>query len=177
MTVFSLNSLRVNPIKWSHSNNLSAVSRRIVCVFLTILCGWRLKELSFIFHPDFLLLDETKSPMQKHPSRCVLKKRCSENMQQTYCRTPLSKCDFSKVAKQLYWNCTSVWCSPLNLLHIFRTPILKNTSKRLLLHMVQAIRITRCIMFSSTAWTSWFIRLFQFVWTNKEEMIKRKFKF
>ena len=28
--------------------------------------------------------------------------RCSENMQQIYRRTPIPKCDFNKVAKQLY---------------------------------------------------------------------------
>ena len=32
----------------------------------------------------------------------VLKKRCSENMQQIYRRTPMLKCDFSKVAK--HWH-------------------------------------------------------------------------
>ena len=40
----------------------------------------------FIFH------------VQKQPSRGVLRKRCSENMQQMYRRTPMSKCDFNKVA-------------------------------------------------------------------------------
>ena len=34
--------------------------------------------------------------------RGVLKKRCSEKMQQIYRRTPMPKCDFNKVAKQLY---------------------------------------------------------------------------
>ena len=59
---------------------------------------------------------------QKQPSRGALKKRCSENMQQMYRRTPMPKCDFNKVAKQLYWNRTSTWvCSPLNFLLIFRT--------------------------------------------------------
>ena len=48
-------------------------------------------------------------PFQKQPSRGVLKKRCSENMQQIYRRTPMPKCDFNKVAKQLYWNRTSAW--------------------------------------------------------------------
>ena len=59
-----------------------------------------------------------------------------------------AKCDFNKVAKQLYWNHTSTWvqsnvieialrhgCSPvnlLNLLHIFRTPFPGNTSGWLL---------------------------------------------
>ena len=32
----------------------------------------------------------------------VLRKMCSENMQQFYRRTPMPKCDFNKVALQLY---------------------------------------------------------------------------
>ena len=39
---------------------------------------------------------------QKQPSRAVLRRRCSENMQQIYRRTPMPKCDFNKVALQLY---------------------------------------------------------------------------
>ena len=35
-------------------------------------------------------------------TRAVLKKRCSENTQQIYRRTPMPKCDFNKVALQLY---------------------------------------------------------------------------
>ena len=55
---------------------------------------------------------------QKQPSRGVLIKRCSENMQQIYKRTPMPKCDFNKS-----------WVnSPVNLLHIFRTTFPKNTS-------------------------------------------------
>ena len=46
---------------------------------------------------------------QKQPSRNVHSKRCSENMQQIYRRTPMPKWDFNKVAKQLYWNQTSAW--------------------------------------------------------------------
>ena len=38
----------------------------------------------------------------KQPSRGVPRKRCSENMQQIYRRTPMSKCDFNKVPLQLY---------------------------------------------------------------------------
>ena len=49
------------------------------------------------------------SSLQKQPSRGVLRKRCSENMRQIYRRTPMPKCDFKKVAKQLYWNHTSAW--------------------------------------------------------------------
>ena len=40
--------------------------------------------------------------IQKQPSRGVLGKRYSENMQQISRRTAMSKCDFNKVAKQLY---------------------------------------------------------------------------
>ena len=38
-------------------------------------------------------------PTQKQPSRGFLGKRCSENMQKIYRRTPMLKCDFNKVAK------------------------------------------------------------------------------
>ena len=39
---------------------------------------------------------------QTQPFRVVLSKRCSENMQQIYRRTPRPKCDFNKVALQPY---------------------------------------------------------------------------
>ena len=39
---------------------------------------------------------------QKQPSRDVLIKRCSQNMQQIYRRTLMLKCDFNKVVLQLY---------------------------------------------------------------------------
>ena len=42
-----------------------------------------------------------KCKMQKQPPRGIFRKRCSENMQQNYGRTPIPKCDFNKVAKQL----------------------------------------------------------------------------
>ena len=40
--------------------------------------------------------------LQMHVSRGVFGKRFSENMQQIYRSTPMLKCGFSKVAKQLY---------------------------------------------------------------------------
>ena len=40
--------------------------------------------------------------VQKQPPRGVPRKRCSENMQQIYRRTPMPKCDFNKVALQCY---------------------------------------------------------------------------
>ena len=37
--------------------------------------------------------------IQKQPSRDVLRKKCSKNMQEVYRKTPMPKCDFNKVAK------------------------------------------------------------------------------
>ena len=51
-------------------------------------------------------------------------------------RTPMPKFDFNKVALQLYWNHFSAWCSPVNLLHICRTPFTKNISEWLLLKIL-----------------------------------------
>ena len=50
--------------------------------------------------------------------RGVLIKKCSGNMQQIYRRTPMLKCDFN----------FRHGCSPVNLLHIFRTLFPKSTS-------------------------------------------------
>ena len=67
---------------------------------------------------------------RKQPFRGVLDKRCSENMQQIYGRTPTPKCD-------LFCNFIEIalrhGASPINLLHIFRTPFPKNTAGGLLL--------------------------------------------
>ena len=40
--------------------------------------------------------------IQKQQCRGVLKKRCTENMQQIIWKKPMPKCDFNKNAKQLY---------------------------------------------------------------------------
>ena len=50
--------------------------------------------------------------LQKQPLRGVPRKRCSVNMQQIYRRTSMPKCDFNKVAKQLYWNYILAWVFP-----------------------------------------------------------------
>ena len=80
------------------------------------------------------------SPFQKQPPGGVLSKRCSENMQQIYRRTPMPKCGFNKVAKQSNFieMALRYGCSPVNLLHIFRTPFNKNTSGWLLLSFVSS---------------------------------------
>ena len=79
--------------------------------------------------------------LQKQPPRGVSRKSCSENMQQIYMRTPMPKCDFNKVA--LLCNFIEITlrhgCSPVNLLHIFRTPFPRNTSGWLLLKLCKDV--------------------------------------
>ena len=71
-----------------------------------------------------------KYSIQRQPFRGVLKKRCTENMQQFYRRTLMPKCDFNKAAFEI-----GLWhgCSPVNFLNIFRAHFSKNTSRWLLL--------------------------------------------
>ena len=92
-------------------------------------------QLLFSLLSNLLLSKFQKLYSQKQSPRGVPRKRCSENMQQIYRRTPMPKCDFNKVAKQLRHG-----CSPLNLLHIFRTLFLKNTSDGLLLYSFMLFR-------------------------------------
>ena len=66
------------------------------------------------------------------PPRGVSWKKCSENMQQIYRRTPMPKCDFSKVIEIALRH----GCSPVNLLHIFGAPFPKNTLGRLFLYVL-----------------------------------------
>ena len=62
--------------------------------------------LSPLTHPLHLNNAIYSRYLQKQPSNGIIRKRCSEDMQQIYRITPIPKCDFNKVAKQLYWNCT-----------------------------------------------------------------------
>ena len=52
----------------------------------------------------FIILFRTRVKKKNRFLLLRLLKRCSKNMQQIYRRTPMRKCDFNKVAKQLYWN-------------------------------------------------------------------------
>ena len=75
----------------------------------------------------------TISEVHKQPSRGVLKKRRSENMQLIFRRIPISiklPCNFIEIILRH-------GCSSVILLHIFRTPFLKNTSGRLFLDIVK----------------------------------------
>ena len=69
----------------------------------------------------------------------VLTKRCFENMQQIYRRTPMPKCDFNKVALRLYWNRTSAWVFSCKFAAYFQNIFSehpKNTSGGLLLRVI-----------------------------------------
>ena len=68
---------------------------------------------------------------EKQLSIGAIIKRYSENMQQICKRKPTPKCDFNSNFIEI-----TLWygCSPVNLLHIFRTPFYKNTYGGLLLN-------------------------------------------
>ena len=71
--------------------------------------------------------------LQKQSSGGVLRKKCYENMEQSYRRIPIPKCDLNTVASNFIEITLRHGCFPINLLHIFRTPFPKNTFGRLLL--------------------------------------------
>ena len=88
-----------------------------------------------------------KKLLQKQPSRGAPREGCSESIRpplggpmcphkkkkKNYGRTPMPKCDFNKVALQLTLR---YGCTPVNLVHIFRTPFPTNTSGGLFLVLV-----------------------------------------
>ena len=87
--------------------------------------------------------------LQKQPSRGVLKKgilkKCSKFAVEHPCQSVISVkllCNFIEIALQHR-------CSPVNLLHIFRTPFSKNTSEQLLLNLK-----TRVVRKRGT-WNKW----------------------
>ena len=57
--------------------------------------------------------------VQKQPPRGVLKKRCSENMQEIYRRTRMSKCDFNKLQNN-FIEIASEWVSSYNFAAYFQ---------------------------------------------------------
>ena len=104
--------------------------------------------------------------------KSILTKRCSENIQQIYRRTPMSKCDFTKVAKQLRHGSSLV-----NLLHIFRIPFRKNISAGLLLYIASLYsieEISTSLQHSNTAerWEKTFTCAYLFI---KEKSFRELF--
>ena len=57
-------------------------------------------------------------------------------MQQIYKRSPMPKCDFSKVAKQLYWNRNSEWMFSCKFTAYFQNTFTQKTSPGLLLQIL-----------------------------------------
>ena len=96
----------------------------------------RLFSLSIIYFKSFvprLLKIIATRKNHKQPPRGVLRKRCSESIQQIYRRAPMLQCNFNKVARNVIEILLRYGCSFVNLLIIFRTPFPKNTSGGLLL--------------------------------------------
>ena len=62
-----------------------------------------------LLHLFFTEKKPCKTKLRKQSPRGSLQKRCSANMHQISGRMSLQICNFSKVAKQLYWNHTSAW--------------------------------------------------------------------
>ena len=62
--------------------------------------------------------------IRKQTYKDFFQKRCSENMQQIFRRTPMPKCVFDKLLCNFIEITLRHGCSPVNLLHIFRTPTL-----------------------------------------------------
>ena len=77
-------------------------------------------------------MQSRKNSIQKQPPRGVLKKRCSEDMQQIYRRSPMPKCEIA----------LRHGCSPANLLNVFRTHFPRNTSGWLLLPILDIFQTT-----------------------------------
>ena len=82
--------------------------------------------------PFYSYLNTFSPKTQKQSCIDILAKRCSENMQQIYSWTPMRKWVISiKLLFNFIEITLSHGCSPVNLMHIFITPIYKNTSKEL----------------------------------------------
>ena len=127
----------------AHKNYRSLV---IIAIYFYILCYVVWCILLDMRFPRSLTVSLINK-FQEQPSRDVLMKRYSENMQQIYRRTSIPKCNFNKVAIKI---ALRHGCSPVNVLHIFGTLFTKNISKKLLL-ILQAVEI---------CWTQ-----FQWPWT------------
>ena len=108
----------------------------------------RLKPLIVLNLFKFNNKDIRKTSMiffQKQFSVGVLRKRCSENMQQIYKRTPMSSVISIKLQKNFIKIGLRHGCSPVNLLHIFGTPLPQNTSGVLLLVDLMSLLLTLTI--------------------------------
>ena len=79
--------------------------------------------------------------VRKQPPKDVLKKRCSENMQQIYRKAPMPKRDCNKVVLQLYSSHTSAWVFSSKFSAYFHITFSKNTFGWLLLYAQSSFSI------------------------------------
>ena len=80
-----------------YSQNVSSNNKQLKDSYLCEFAG--IKEMyDLFFHQLIFLFAGIGSKIQKQPPRGVLKKRCSENMQQICRSTAMPKCDFNKFA-------------------------------------------------------------------------------
>ena len=116
------------------ANDLSRHFYNIFFPFqVTLLIIWLL---IFIIFFDWILsrIQKYFEINQQRLSLGVLIKRCYENMQQIYRRTPIPKFNFNKVVSNFIETTLYHECFHVNLLHIFRTPFPENKSEGLLLN-------------------------------------------
>ena len=125
---------------------------------------WHIRMI-IVFFVSFLVY------LQRQPSRGVPIKSCSGKVQSIWMRTLMPKCNFNKVAKQLYWNHTSKWVFSCNFCCIFsehlflRTPLngcfyislvcfmYKIFAKRLVLH--KFFRVAERVLFIHNPMKTW----------------------
>ena len=110
-------------------HSLSQFWKEVCTTLIMVKCTFHisnLKQGNFKYYRALSIMKKElkKQYARKQPPRGIPKKRCSENMQQIYGRTPMPKCDIA----------LRHGSSPVNLLHIFSTTFLKNTSGRLFLY-------------------------------------------
>ena len=123
-------ALIISVSKYSHENQIFGFSLNSRMVFNSILHCFKFS------YDNFTLLNIDDVPLiktQNQPSRGVLRKRFSENIQQICWITPMPKFNFNKAAKQLYWNHTLACVFSCKFAIYFQNTFLENASGRLLL--------------------------------------------
>ena len=108
----------------------------------------------------FLLIGNCYSAISENygdanqPSRGVLRKRCSENIQQIYRRTPIRSLISMKMQNYFIEITLRHWCSSVNFLYNFRISFPENTTAQLLLDANKLFIVTITSRIFSKAITS-----------------------
>ena len=141
------------------------LSRKKIATWFFKFCWVFLSKASFLFirisiyvYQLVLWINRSNSndldnDLQKEPLRGVPRKRFSENIQQIYRRHPCRSAISIKLQRNIIEIKLRHECSPANLLHIFRTAFLKNTSRWLLLDLCPLCFTTHNLWRMVEAWT------------------------